>query len=268
MESDGPPDRPIPPVDGVAPFLRGVRLKPEAIGDRAAFPFSIPALRSLDLDIAAPVTFLVGENGSGKSTLLEGIAVACGLPAGGGSRNEVGARFAPEGASFGNALRPSFARRPSDAFFFRAETLAHFASLLDDRKRDPDFLGDPYGRYGGRSLHERSHGEAFLATFEGRLGRGLWLLDEPEAALSPQRQLALLALVWDHVSSGETQMIIATHSPILMTYPGARLLALDANGIRPTALEETEHYQITLGVLQHPERYWRHLRGSRTSGDE
>lgn len=248
------------PSDGGPAYLRGVRLAPERVPDATAFPFTVPALRGLDLALEAPVTFLVGENGSGKSTLLEGIAVACGLPPGGGSRNEVSERHVPERAGeLGSALVPSFFQRPSDAFFFRAETLAHFASLLDARRRDPDFQGDPYARYGGQSLHTRSHGEAFLATFEARMGEGLWLLDEPEAALSPQRQLAFLALAHRHVAGGRAQLVVATHSPILMTFPGARLQALDERGIHPTRLEDTTHYQLTRGVLEHPERYWRHL---------
>lgn len=256
------------PDDGGAPYLRGARLAPERIADAGAFPFTVPALRGLDLAFDAPVTFLVGENGSGKSTLLEGIAVACGLPAGGGSRNEVSERHVTEEAGeLGRALVPSFFQKPSDAFFFRAETLAHFASLLDARKRDPDFLGDPYARYGGSSLHARSHGEAFLATFTARMGEGLWLLDEPEAALSPQRQLAFLALAHEHVSRGRAQLVIASHSPLLMTFPGARLYALDEHGIRPTRLEDTSHYQLTRGVLEHPERYWRHLVGT-SQGDD
>lgn len=233
----------------------------ERAGDPKEFPFSIPALRDLDLALDTPVTFLVGENGSGKSTLLEGLAHACGLPTSGGGRNEIDERFGVEDHHpLGRAIRPSFAVRPRDAFFFRAETLAHFASMLEARERDPFFGMRAYDRYGGRSLHRRSHGEAFLATFSGRLGRGLWLLDEPEAALSPQRQLALLALVWERLAAGATQLLVATHSPILLTYPGATIYALDERGIRRTTLEETSHYQLTRDVLEHPERYWRHLR--------
>ena len=248
-------------MPGGAPFLRGLRLLPERVTTPDAFPFCVPALRELDLSFETPVTFLVGENGSWKSTLLEALAVVCDLPASGGSRNETHEHFGVKSdASLAAALRPSFAQRPRDSFFFRAETLAHFASLLDARKEDPDFWGDPYARYGGKTLHARSHGEAFLATFAGRLGQGLWLLDEPEAALSPQRQLALLALVWQRVAAGGTQLVIATHSPILMTYPGAKILALDDTGIHETTLAETSHYQLTRAILEHPERYWHHLR--------
>jgi predicted ATPase len=248
-------------VPGGAPFLRGVRLLPERVTSPSTFPFSIPALRDLALDLSTAVTFLVGENGSGKSTLLEGLAVVCGLPSSGGSRNETSAKFGvADDHTLASALRPSFAQRPRDSFFFRAETLAHFATLLDERRKDPFFGESAYARYGGKSLHGRSHGEAFLATFGGRLGQGLWFLDEPEAALSPQRQLAFLALVWQRVEAGDTQLVIATHSPILMTFPGARILALDNAGIHETSLAETSHYRLTREILAAPERYWRHLR--------
>ena len=115
--------------------------------------------------------------------------------------------------------------------------------------------------YGDRSLHEQSHGQSFMALLNNRFGpNGLYILDEPEAALSPQRQLALLALVWQRVAAGGTQLVIATHSPILMTYPGAKILALDDTGIHETTLAETSHYQLTRAILEHPERYWHHLR--------
>jgi predicted ATPase len=140
--------------------------------------------------------------------------------------------------------------------------MAHFADMLDDRRDDPDFLGDPYGRYGGRSLHARSHGEAFLALFMNRLDEGLVMMDEPESALSPQRQLELLVRMSVLVDRGRTQLIIATHSPILLTFPGAEILALDDGPLRPVRLEDTTHYQITRGILEHPEHYWKHLRGT------
>jgi hypothetical protein len=159
-------------------------------------------------------------------------------------------------------LRPSFRERPWDGYFVRAENLGRLADLLDERARDPDFRGDPYFAYGGRSLHERSHGEGFIALFEHRLqAGGILLMDEPEAALSPQRQLSLLAQLHAFIASGQTQMIIATHSPILMTFPGATLLEIRDGALEETTLAETSHYQITRGILEAPERYWKHLRG-------
>jgi predicted ATPase len=141
-----------------------------------------------------------------------------------------------------------------------AESHAHLASLLDDRMADPDFVGDPFARYGGRSLHASSHGESFLALLQNRIGAGLFLFDEPESALSPQRQLALLALMFDLAEAGKSQFIIATHSPILLTYPEADIVTLDETPLRRVQLEDTSHYQITRGILEGPERHWKHLR--------
>jgi predicted ATPase len=153
-------------------------------------------------------------------------------------------------------------QRPWDGYFVRAENLVRLADLLEERERDPDFPGDPYRAYGGRSLHTRSHGEAFIALFEHRLQPGgVVIMDEPEAALSPQRQLSLLALLHTFVQAG-TQIFVATHSPILMTFPGATLLEVSERGVAPVRLEDTSHYQITRGILESPERYWKHLRGS------
>jgi predicted ATPase len=234
---------------------------PERLPPEPAFPFTLPFLPSLDLEFSAPVTFFVGENGTGKSTLLEAIAALSRLPAGGGGRNELDSQHAPEHDSeLSRALRPTFDRKPRDGYFLRAEFHAHFASLLDQRAADRDFNGDPYARYGGRSLHSRSHGEAFLALFQNRIRQGLYLLDEPESALSPQRQLALLALMDDLVRAGASQFVIATHSPILLTFPGATIISFDDPKLPRTRLEDTAHYQITRGILEGPERYWRHLR--------
>ena len=160
------------------------------------------------------------------------------------------------------ALRPAFHKRPRDGYFFRAEFQAYFASLLDQRKRDPDFIGDPYSRYGGRSLYTRSHGEAFLAVLQERIGAGLYLFDEPESALSPQRQLTLLAHMAQLVEEGQSQFIIATHSPILLTFPDAEILSFDGDKIQSVKLQNTPQYQITKGILDSPERYWKHLRSS------
>lgn len=243
-----------------APYLQRVHVLPDRVASWGEFPFVLPFVRKLDVRFAGPVTFLVGENGSGKSTLLEAIADLCGLPVSGGGRNELADHHGPEERSaLSPALRPSFSRRPSDGYFFRAEFHAHFASLLDQRRKDPDFWGDPYSRYGGTSLHNQSHGEAFLALFANRLQCGLYLMDEPESALSPQRQLTLLTKMSRLAATRNAQFIVATHSPILMTYPDAQILVFDEGEISSSRLEDTAHYQITRGILEAPERYWRHL---------
>jgi predicted ATPase len=127
--------------------------------------------------------------------------------------------------------------------------------------------GDQYARYGGRSLHTRSHGEAFLAILQNRIRSGLLLFDEPESALSPQRQLALLAQMSVLTATGKSQFIIATHSPILLTFPGAQILSFDGDALRPTSLEDTSHFQITKGILQNPAVYWKHLQDSGADQD-
>jgi len=244
-----------------APFLKRVYVVPERVPAYEGFPYDLPFVRDLDLSFKRAVTYLVGENGSGKSTLIEAVAEACGLPVSGGGRNEAADRHGPEQHSaLGNALRPSFSRRPKDGYFFRAEFQAHFASLLDERRKDPDFRGDPYSRYGGRSLHSQSHGEAFLAILLNRVQSGVIIMDEPESALSPQRQLALLTRMAELVATGGTQFIIATHSPVLLTFPEADIVSLDDIPVRSVKLEDTSHYQITRGILEAPERYWRLLR--------
>jgi predicted ATPase len=194
---------------------------------------------------------------------MEALAELCNLPVSGGSRNEISANHGPEGSSpLARALRPAFRRRPRDGYFLRAEFQAHFASLLDTRNADPDFrlYGDPYARYGGGSLHRRSHGEAFLAILQNRIQSGLFLFDEPESALSPQRQLALLAHMSARVATGKAQFIVATHSPILLTMPDSQILTFDGEVVREIAIEETSHYQITRGILENPAAYWKHLR--------
>ncbi len=243
-----------------ASYLQRVYLKPDVELDPATFPASLPFVHSLDVRFQTSVTFFVGENGSGKSTLIEAVAALCRLPVGGGGRNELADHQSPHNRSeLAPVLRAAFKRRPKDGYFFRAEFQAHFASLLEQRRSDPDFLGNPYTRYGGRSLHTRSHGEAFLAMFATWMTPGLILMDEPESALSPQRQLALLAQMSTLARSRDVQFIIATHSPILLTYPGATLLSFDGGAIKKTCLEDTSHFQITKGILDAPERYWQHL---------
>lgn len=243
------------------PFISYAKRDDDAALDTSCFPGNLPFTSDLQLDFESPVTFFVGENGSGKSTLLEAIAVLADLPIGGGGKNETDAGHGlPEESLLAEALLMGFAKRPRDGYFFRADLQPHFASLLEQREQDPEFAGDPYQRYGGRSLHQQSHGEAFLAIIQNRFQSGLLILDEPESALSPQRQLALLALMHERVSRGRTQFIIATHSPILLTYPGAQIISFDGDSLQSVSLSETSHYRVTRDILNTPDVFWRHLR--------
>jgi predicted ATPase len=206
-------------------------------------PFTVPwLLPSLDLQLSAPATFLVGENGTGKSTLLEAIAWAVGFGAQGGNRDQSFAENA-DGYALGRALHLSWRQKVSGGFFLRAETFFNFATYLED-------VGSPFIAYGGKSLHQQSHGEAFLSLFQHRFEDGLYLLDEPEAALSPQRQLAFLHVLHDLTAQKIAQFVIATHSPILLTFPGATIFSLDGGQIRP-AFPDGEHINIehSLDVL-------------------
>jgi predicted ATPase len=218
------------------------------------FPFNLPALRDLtELPFHPRVTFLVGENGTGKSTLMEMIAGLSGLNPEGGSRNH---RFSTRASHSDLGEYARLAKAPkvaADAFFLRAES---FYNLATENERLDEGEGGPpiSAHYGGGSLHERSHGESFFALFRNRLGEnGLYLMDEPEAALSPRRQLEFLATLHDLCRRG-CQFVIATHSPIILTYPDAMIYVLDGEGIRETTYEETDHYQVTRGFLANPKR--------------
>mgnify|MGYP003407158905 FL=1 len=247
-----------------AKYLLSMSTDAARVVDWEKHPFNLPHLQKLQLRFSSPMTMFVGENGAGKSTIIEAIADVCRLPVEGGGRAELDTH--PDSdrprSELAGALKVAFGNRVHDGFFVRAENLGRFADLLDSRRRDPDFYGDPYRLYGGRSMHQQSHGEAFLSIFNHRLQTGgVIVMDEPESALSAQRQLELLALLWEFVAAGNTQIFIATHSPILMTFPGATLLEVSRESIKPIRLQDTSHYQITRSILENPERYWRHLRG-------
>jgi len=240
-----------------APFLRRVASLPTEV-DRSRYPFSIPAFSGgIDIELRSKVTFLVGENGTGKSTLLEALAECCGFNPEGGSRDHRREALA-ERSELAQWLRLSWQPKVAEGFFMRAESFYNFASYIEQ-------VSD-LRAYGGRSLHQQSHGESFLALFSHRFEQGIYILDEPEAALSPQRQLSFLRIIHDLASPGHAQFVISTHSPILLGYPGAVLLSLDGASIREIAYRDTEHYLVTRDFLSSPERFFRHL--FREAGDD
>jgi predicted ATPase len=250
--------RAIPKASG--PFLRRVTALAERV-DTDRYPFNIAAFsHGIDIEITSNVTFFVGENGSGKSTLLEAIAGNSGFGAEGGSRDHQFAQH-QDGSDLALALRLSWSFKVTDGFFMRAESFYNFASYIEQS-------GSDFERYGGRSLHEQSHGESFLALFSNRFDRGIYILDEPEAALSPQRQLSFLSVIHRLEKAGRAQFIVSTHSPIILAYPGAVLLSLDGDAIRPVAYTDTEHYRLTKQFLIAPERYFKHLFSGDTEDDE
>jgi len=231
-------------------FLHEIVLRRGDVPDFRRYPFALPAVAKLDrLAFRRPVTFLIGENGSGKSTLLEAVAVLLRYNAEGGSRNfRFGTR---ESHSELHAyLRPvRGVARPRDGYFFRAESYYNVATEIE-RLDEGGGPGPPIApAYGARALHEQSHGESFLALVQNRFrGDGLYLLDEPEAALSPTRQMALLSRIHELVQA-RSQFIIATHSPILLAYPEATIYHCGPTGLRATEYEETEHFRVTRDFL-------------------
>jgi predicted ATPase len=276
------------------PHLLALRYRPPAGPLADGHPFAVPAVRALaelgdGLTLDAPVTCFVGENGTGKSTLLEGLAAAAGLPAA-GAEDVARDPTLQAARALGRRLALTWRARTQRGFFLRAEDFFGYAKRLRRERAELEArvaeveaeyraadrsahaltlakgpllasIGAIVGRYGG-DLDARSHGESFLAFFQARLvphgQSALYLLDEPEAALSPQRQLALLALLREAVAAGG-QVIMATHAPILLAYPGARLYSFDEAPPAVVAWEGLEHVRLTRAFLEAPERYLRHL---------
>ncbi|RIX49379.1 ATP-binding cassette domain-containing protein [Paenibacillus nanensis] len=241
-------------------YLRKIALLRDSVPSFRQYPFNLKAVRELDeLGFHPKVTYLIGENGSGKSTLMEAIAVALGFNPEGGTIN-FAFQTAETHSDLHRYLKPvRGARRPRDGFFFRAESYYNLATYIDELDQEPSPSPRLIDSYGSKSLHQQSHGESFFATFLHRFsGNGLYILDEPEAALSPARQLSLLARMHDLIQD-HSQFIIATHSPILMAYPDSVIYELTEDGIRTTTWEETEHYVITKQFLNNRDRMLRDL---------
>jgi predicted ATPase len=242
-----------------AQYVRSISLKRDAVPSFKHYPFNLPAFKTLgELPFHPKVTFLIGENGMGKSTLLEAIAVALGFNAEGGSFNFNFSTFDTH-SELGNYLRliKGF-DKPRDGFFLRAESFYNVASNIEEMDREG---GGPrvIDSFGGRSLHEQSHGEAFFSTFLHRFrGNGIYILDEPEAALSPLRQMSMLTRIHDLVNE-HSQFIIATHSPIIMAYPNAAIYEFSEEGIIEKKLEETNHYRIMKQFFDNKKRMIHHL---------
>lgn len=235
-----------------APYLKRLWVREDArLTDD--YPFNLPWLDTdFSLDFSTPVTIIVGENGTGKSTLIEAIAALCGYDEAGGGKGyrpvDHSRALDRSGALLAQALRAAWLPKVTAGWFFRAESFFSVARFLDEAARDahaapPDFLSF-------------SHGEGFVRFFEERMSRqGIYFLDEPESALSPRRQLELLRLLHDIQRSAQAQIIMATHSPILMAVPGARLLEITRAGLADTALRDTRHFQLYRDFTTDPEDF-------------
>lgn len=241
--------------DNVNQYIRYITLDRNNIINQDEYPFCLPVVNKLyKLDFHHNVTFIVGENGTGKSTLLEAIAVAYGFNPEGGTKNF---NFSTKDShsklhEYINVVKGI--KRPVNGFFLRAETTYNLASNIDEL--DKEMIGNRIiDSYGGISLHEQSHGESFFSIFLNKFGeRGIYILDEPEAALSPSRQMAMLTRIKELVDL-KCQFIIATHSPILMAYPDSVIYEIKDNRINQVKYEETEHYQITHAFLNNKEKF-------------
>jgi predicted ATPase len=235
--------------------VRSVVLKRDEISDFNVYPFSIPAIRDLDeLALDPHVTLFAGENGSGKSTLVEAIAVAAGFNPEGGSRH-VTVSTRPSHSALHKHLRlVRGTKRPRTGYFLRAESFFNVATYIENL-HDPQIAAV----YGGVPLHERSHGESFIALLKHRFGpNGLYVLDEPEAALSLRGNLALMRRMHDLIAEG-SQFIISTHSPILLGYPGAKIYVMSDDGLAEVPYERTEIVELTRSFLDGREQFLHHL---------
>ena len=230
------------PINLPAPYLKRIWLEPSRITNREAYPFCLPLLRDdFELGFERSITIIVGENGTGKSTLLEGIAALVGFDDAGGGKGytpvDHSEALEVTGGNLSTALRASWLPKISNGWFFRAESFFSVARYLDEAARGtpgppPDYLS-------------HSHGEGFLRFFEERCQRqGIFIFDEPESALSPSRQMEFLKLMRRMDNSQNCQIIMATHSPMLMAYPNARLLRLTKYGLEPVTVEQTDHYRV------------------------
>ncbi len=223
----------------------------------STYPWNLTVLEHLNvLSFPSAVTFFIGDNGSGKSTILESLAIASGFNPEGGSRHAAYHAAHTDG-QLSQAMRLTWNHKALHGFFFRAESFFSYASYLEELEDDSVFAS-----YGGKSLHQQSHGESFLSLFRNRLqprSSALYLFDEPESALSITGQLAFLRLLKQWSGTGQTQVIIATHSPILLAFPGATIYSFDVAPITSIRYEDSAPYQLTLSFLKSPDVFLREL---------
>ncbi|MFJ7511612.1 AAA family ATPase [Peribacillus simplex] len=241
-------------------YIRGIYLNRDRISSYDHFPLDLPVIKHLqEVAFHPSVTYVIGENGMGKSTLLEGIAIAYGFNPEGGTLNFNFSNYDSH-SNLDEYLRlQKGVYKPKDNFFFRAETFYNLATNIEELDREASFGSKIIDSFGGKSLHQQSHGESFFSAFIERFqGNGLYILDEPEAALSPLRQISMLARINDLAKQG-SQFIISTHSPIIMAYPDAKILQISDEGMSEVTLEESNHYLLMKQFFDDKDRLLHHL---------
>lgn len=241
-------------------YIKTLTLKREHISSYAHFPFNLSFIRNFqELRFHPNVTYIIGENGMGKSTLLEAIAIAFGFNPEGGTLNFNFSSYDSHSDLHEYLRLAKGVTRAKDHFFFRAESFYNVATNIEKLDQEPGPGARVIDSYGGKSLHEQSHGESFFSVFIERFqGNGLYILDEPEAALSPLRQLSMLARINELVNQG-SQFIISTHSPIIMAYPNAKILQITEAGMSESTLEDTQHYSLMKQFFEEKDRLLHHL---------
>ncbi|MDF1996719.1 AAA family ATPase [Peribacillus frigoritolerans] len=247
-------------LDYDSQYIRGIYLNRDRISSYDHFPLDLPVIRHVqEVAFHPSVTYVIGENGMGKSTLLEGIAIAYGFNSEGGTLNFNFSNYDSH-SNLDEYLRlKKGVYKPKDHFFFRAETFYNLATNIEELDRESSFGSKIIDSFGGKSLHQQSHGESFFSAFIERFqGDGLYILDEPEAALSPLRQISMLARINELVQQG-SQFIISTHSPIIMAYPDAKILQISDEGMSEVKLEESNHYLLMKQFFEDKDRLLHHL---------
>ena len=243
-----------------SPFLVNIEMRETNFPNLMEYPYNIPIFKDKDfkLQIKKPILIISGDNGTGKSTLLEIIASSCDFNINGGNKNHLYSGQKNDVEKILNNLKFSWKFKVNDGFFMRSDSFLHFANYIDEQTQ---FVGNnAYAFYGGKSLNEQSHGESFLSLFENRFTkRGIYILDEPEAALSPQKILVFIAIIKELADSGNVQFIISTHSPMLMAIPNSQFIYITDNHLEEKSYRETEHFLITKSFLDNPERFFKHL---------
>ena len=255
-----------------APFLNKIFLSNNIKYNKSEYPFNIDYIKNgnLNLIIKKPVVIIVGDNGTGKTTLLKAISQHCGFNIYGGNQDHFyeseKAVSYPETLAIqklNSILTYSWNIKVNSGFFMRADSFIHFQNYLDNLAEELKGMyskEDIYGYYGGKSLNEQSHGESFLSLFSNRFDKkGIYVLDEPDAALSPNKLLTFMSIIKNLTDTGNAQFIISTHSPILMSYPYAQFLYISNGNITETTYEESEHYKTTVDFLKNKEKYFKYL---------